>query len=308
MAVGCRPVISSAGPDDADRAATLIQLVREDRVVTAAGVRYTLKTARAEDRMAFWRAEVGGELVGWAFGGLDAFAPVRTAGFASVIVHPQHRRRGIGSELWAPLSAHLEAIGARRIVSHSDGDDDTRAFAAARGYRLEGTHSTLALDPRSLPPPPEPPAGVELVPMSRFADDPEPVYVADSLSAQDEPGPSDFSGMTFEIWRRHIWGHPDQDRELSLAALVGGSVVGTTFLYSDRASGRAANAGTGVIREHRGRGLGLLMKQHSLARAAAAGITRVTTQNDETNAPMLAINARLGYEPFAVGHAWVLER
>ena len=114
--------------------------------------------------------------------------------------------------------------------------------------------------------------------------------------------------MTYEIWRRHIWDYPDNDRDLSLAALVGGSVVGTTFLYSDRASGRAANSGTGVLREHRGRGLGLLMKQHSLARAAAAGITRVTTQNDETNAPLLAITAHLGYEPFAVGHAWVLER
>ena len=50
------------------------------------------------------------------------------------------------------------------------------------------------------------------------------------------------------------------------------------------------------------------MKQRSLSWAAAAGITRVITQNDATNAPMLAINARLGYEPFAVGHAWVLER
>jgi GNAT superfamily N-acetyltransferase len=212
------------------------------------------------------------------------------------------------AELWKPLSAHLAAIGARRIVSYSDGDEGTRTFVAARGYRLEGTHSTLALEPRTLPAPPDPPAGVELVPMSSFADDPGRVYVADSLSAQDEPGPSDFSGMTYETWRRHIWEYPDTDHDLSVVALVGGVVVGTTFLYSDRASGRAANAGTGVNREHRGRGLGLLLKQHSLARAAAAGITRVTTQNDETNAPMLAINTRLGYEPFAVGHAWVLER
>jgi len=301
-------VIALAGPDDAERAAALIQLVREDRVVTAAGIRYLLTTARAEDRMAWWRAEEDGELVGWAFGGLDAFAPVRTAGFAGMVVHPHRRRRGIGSELWEALSAHLDAIGTRRIVSYSDGDEGTRAFVAARGFRLEGTHSTLALDPRSLPTPPGPPAGVELVPMSSFDDDPGPVYVADSLSARDEPGPSDFSGMTYEIWRRHIWDYPDNDRDLSLVALVGGTAVGTTFLYSDRASGRAANSGTGVLREHRGRGLGLLMKQHSLARAAAAGITRVTTQNDETNAPMLAINSHLGYEPFAVGHAWVLER
>lgn len=301
-------MISVAGPDDAERAAAVIGLAYEERVITPAGVRHYITTARPEDRMAYWRAEDDGELVGWAFAGLDAWAPVRTAGFAGVVVHPQHRRRGLGSELWDVLSGHLEAIGARRIVSYSQGDEATRTFVAARHFRLVGTRTTLALDPRSLPPPPDPPPGVELVPVSRFADDPEPVFVADSASAQDEPGPSDFSGGTYETWRRVIWDHPDNEVDLGMAALVGGSVVGTTFLYSDRATGRAANGGTGVIREHRGRGLGLLMKQHSLARAAAAGITRVMTQNDETNAPMLAINARLGYEPFAVGYAWVLER
>ena len=58
----------------------------------------------------------------------------------------------------------------------------------------------------------------------------------------------------------------------------------------------------------RGRGLGHLMKQVSLTRAAASGITRVITQNDDTNAPMVAINERLGYTPFSTGHSWVLER
>ena len=49
------------------------------------------------------------------------------------------------------------------------------------------------------------------------------------------------------------------------------------------------------------------MKHHSLAAAAAVGITRVVTQNDDTNAPMLAINRRLGYGQLSTGHAWVLE-
>ena len=77
---------------------------------------------------------------------------------------------------------------------------------------------------------------------------------------------------------------------------------------------RGPRDGTGDERRHRrdpglqGRGLGLLVKQHSLARAAAAGITLVTTQNDDTNAPMLAINRKLGYRPRSVGCTWLLER
>ena len=77
--------------------------------------------------------------------------------------------------------------------------------------------------------------------------------------------------MTYETWRRLIWDHPDCDHELSVVALADGAVVGTTFLYTDRETGRAANAGTGVIRDFRGRGLGLLMKQHSLAGRRGAG-------------------------------------
>ena len=137
--------------------------------------------------------------------------------------------------------------------------------------------------------------------MAAHAEDPTPVFEADKESALDEPGPSDFSGVTYESWRRLIWEYPDCDHELSVVAEVDGVVVGTSFLYSDRETGRAMNAGTGVVRAFRGRGLGLLMKRHSLALAAAAGITKVITQNDETNAPMLAINAELGYRAALVG-------
>ena len=189
-------------------------------------------------------------------------------------------------------SAHLDAIGARRTVAYSRADDDTVAFVGARGFTLESTDTTSAVDPRTLPEPPDPPSGVIIAPMAAHAEDPTPVFEADKESALDEPGPSDFSGVTYETWRRHIWDYPDCDHELSVVAEVDGAVVGTAFLYSDRETGRAMNAGTGVVRAYRGRGLGLLMKRHSLALAAAAGITRVITQNDATNAPMLAINSR----------------
>ncbi len=67
------------------------------------------------------------------------------------------------------------------------------------------------------------------------------------------------------------------------------------------------NAGTGVLRAFRGRGIGLMLKRQSLARAAAAGITQVVTHNDDTNAPMLAINRRLGYRPLATSNWWLRE-
>jgi L-amino acid N-acyltransferase YncA len=294
--------------EDVPRVAALYRATFDDRLNTVAGIRHRQTSASPEDRLRFWRAEEDGELVGWAFAGLDSFASVRTTAHASIVVHPAHRRAGAGSALWDVASAHLEAIGARRIVAYSRSDDDSVAFVRARGFTLESTDTTSAVDPRTLPEPPLPPSGIAIVPMAEHADDPTQVFEADSESALDEPGPSDFSGVTYESWRRLIWDYPDCDHDLSVVAEADGVVVGTAFLYSDRETGRAMNAGTGVVRAARGQGLGLLMKQHSLALAAAAGITKVITQNDETNAPMLAINKKLGYAPLSSGHSWVLER
>jgi GNAT superfamily N-acetyltransferase len=300
--------VSPGSIEDVPRVAALYRATFDDRLSTITGIRHRQTSARTDDALRFWRADEDGELIGWAFAGLDSFASLRTTAHASIVVHPAHRRAGAGSALWNEASAHLDAIGARRIVAYSRADDDTVAFVGARGFRLESTDTTSAVDPRTLPEPPDPPSGVIIAPMAAHAADPTPVFEADKESALDEPGPSDFSGVTYESWRRLIWNYPDCDHELSVVAEVDGIVVGTSFLYSDRENGRAMNAGTGVVRSCRGRGLGLLMKRHSLALAAAAGITKVMTQNDATNAPMLAINAALGYQPLSSGHAWVLER
>ena len=203
--------------------------------------------------------------MGWAVAGLDAFAPVGTAGFAGIVVHPAHRRRGIGAGLWEIVSQHLEDVGVRRILVHGRSDASSMAFARARGFRLERDGNDVRCRPAAVGPPPPPGDGVELVRMSEYAVDPEMVYAADRECALDEPGPADFSGMTYDSWRRLIWDFPDCDHELSAVARVGGVVVGTSFLYSDRATTRAGNAGTGVIRDFRGRGLGLA-DEASLAR------------------------------------------
>jgi GNAT superfamily N-acetyltransferase len=94
------------------------------------------------------------------------------------------------------------------------------------------------------------------------------------------------------------------DDEASLVALVDGELAGITMIRVDRPSGRAQNNLCGVRRRYRGRGLALLLKSHSLRRAAELGATIVLTDNDETNAPMLAVNTRLGYRPYARRLEW----
>jgi GNAT superfamily N-acetyltransferase len=103
---------------------------------------------------------------------------------------------------------------------------------------------------------------------------------------------------------REYWRVPTIDDEASLAAIVDGALVAATMIRVDRSSGRAHNNLTGTLRGYRGRGLATVLKSHSLDRAAALGATIAVTDYDETNAPMLAVNAKLGYRPFARRLIW----
>jgi GNAT superfamily N-acetyltransferase len=301
-------VISAATPDDAAGAAELANHVYPDQLITTAGLRHQLTSQPPEARRATWKAETDGVVVGWASAQLEVWASAPGHALSSVMVHPEWRGRGVGAALWERAALHLQTIGGTHVVVQSSADDASRRFCETRGFTLSSTSEMLALDPSVLSSPPPAPAGVELRPCSAYHDDLDTLYRVDYSSSQDEPGDYDFSGLTFEQWRTMSVGHPDFDWELSLGALVDGSLAGVSLFCADRARGRAMNVGTGVLREHRNRGLATLMKRHGLARAAQAGITRVITQNDDTNAPMLAINRRLGYEPFATRHGWTLDR
>ena len=301
-------VISAATLDDATGAAELANQVYPDQLITVAGLRHQLSSQPPEARRATWKAETDGVVVGWASAQLEVWAAAPGHARSGVMVHPDWRRRGIGTALWERAAVHLETIGGTHVVAQSLEDDASKRFCEARGFTLSSTSEMLALDPRVLPAPPPAPPGVELRPCSAYHDDLDTLYRVDYSSSQDEPGDYDFSGLTFEQWRTMSVGHPDFDWELSLGALADGRLVGVSLFCTDRPRGRAMNVGTGVLREHRNRGLATLMKRHGLTCAAEAGITRVITQNDDTNAPMLAINRRLGYEPFATRHGWTLDQ
>jgi GNAT superfamily N-acetyltransferase len=82
----------------------------------------------------------------------------------------------------------------------------------------------------------------------------------------------------------------------------------TTEAGSRHESRRTFSAYTGTLRAYRGRGLARLAKLGVMRRLAELGVTLALTENDETNAPMLAINQRLGYRPMESRYSYVLDR
>jgi GNAT superfamily N-acetyltransferase len=78
---------------------------------------------------------------------------------------------------------------------------------------------------------------------------------------------------------------------------VGADVVAFSLVKRD--GERMWSDMTATMPQHRGRGLARLAKLTALRRAAERGVTIAYTSNAESNAPMLAINERLGYRPVA---------
>src|SRR3954469_6605448 len=238
-------------------------------------------------------AEVGGEVVGRAEAGLDAHTSAARAAYGGVIVDPSHRRRGIGAALLQRLERHLLGLDAATWATMIFENDDGVAFARRHGFRDERSAVASAVDPRTvdLAPPPD----VEVVPASALA--PEVVFEIDAAGMLDEPQANPPARVPFAEWRAEFWDEPTLTREGSFVALDHGTPAAIAFLSVAPELGRAESAFTATLPQFRGRGLALAAKIATMRWAAANGITRVSTANDDTNAPMLAINARLGYKP-----------
>src|SRR5262249_13762954 len=254
-------------------------------------------------RRKWWCAEGDGAVIGWASLGLVVETSEEGVGWAAVNVHPEHRGRGIGSALLEVALEHAAAIEARKLHTWSRADDPTVAFARAHGFEQTNSSDMLVLDPRTVAAP-EPPPGVELRPFTAFEDDPSPIHHVDELSMVDEPGEITFDDIPYDYWLAHFWANPLLDRDASIVAIVEGTPATVTSILVDRDRGPATNNGTGTLPEYRGRGLAMLAKRASLVHAAQLGVTAVYTGNDATNAPMQAINRKLGYTPCSSILSW----
>jgi GNAT superfamily N-acetyltransferase len=284
--------------DDVPAVARMLSLAEPDRVLTPEGMLHFVGTVPERARRRLFAAEADdGTLVGWGAAGLTWESDTPGDAYAICNVHVDHRRRGIGTQLWEHVEAHLAVIGAERVSVSGLDEPGAHAFAAAHGFRETFRLRTSRLELATLPPPPELPAGVELRPLADYAADPRPVYELDAEASRDIPLDQPIGDIPYDEWLERYWLMPMTDREVSLVLLADGEPAAFTIVGADYEHGRLESGMTGTLRRFRGRGFGELVKRHSLARARERGLTTAFTMNDETNSAMLRINERLGYRP-----------
>jgi mycothiol synthase len=237
----------------------------------------------------------GSEMAGLGFAG-PSQSPERTA--VAVRVLPEHRRRGLGSELLGRLLEHAEGLG-REYVSGMVFEDDAESLRWARNHGFEeyDRQVELSRELRANEDEPSPPPGIGLAELDerRLAD----TYAVWVEGFPDMPLSPRIPAPSYEEWLEEEVAGP-----VTFVALDGERVVGAAALL-DRTDGLAEHGLTAVLRSHRGRGIGTALKQAVIHWAAARGYRELTTWTQDGNAAMQAVNRKLGYAPRpAVINVW----
>lgn len=120
-------------------------------------------------------------------------------------------------------------------------------------------------------------------------------HEVEAAAGEDMPRTGPYHRPTFEQYMSWM-DTPATSPFWCFAAKDGERVVAVTNLRFPPVQGNVWTGFTGVIREYRGRGIARAVKLAILKQAIEQNVTRVRTDNDETNEAMLHINEDLGYQ------------
>jgi GNAT superfamily N-acetyltransferase len=212
------------------------------------------------------------------------------------------RNRGVGSRLYEEAEAHLSNAGAERLTALTDERPEGERFLRQRGFTEGRKERVSALDPATAD------AsgfdelraraarkGYSLASLAEISDKPYELYECFAEAVADAPADEPWDRTRYDEWRRGSLERPDLTLEGSFVVVHDGKPVSLSWLEIDTETRRATNAFTGTVRAHRRRGLGRLVKSATIGWAHRQGIREITTSNDVSNAPMLALNDDLGY-------------
>jgi GNAT superfamily N-acetyltransferase len=245
-------------------------------------------------------AELDGAVIG---SGYLRGVPSMAGLMLNVEVDPDHRRRGIGSRLVAAVLAEAGQTDLAVWTMVSEADIGSLAFMAHHGFVERDRMFESALALRSF----EPDAFADVLDTARsrgirfvrFIDVDTPrmrrrLHRLTNELNHDVPARVAVISSSYEEWVGAWLEAPHSRPDLVVVAFDGEEPVAVSSIIVT-VDGTALNQMSGVRRSHRGLGLGLAVKVEALRRAREAGITEIRTDNHVRNAPMLAINARLGY-------------
>jgi GNAT superfamily N-acetyltransferase len=123
------------------------------------------------------------------------------------------------------------------------------------------------------------------------------VYEMSTMGERDIPTTVPMHAMSYDEWH-HLWfDNPGTRTDRFWIAREGDAIVGLSAIEYPPTRGVPWTAFTTTARSVRGRGIAKALKYETIAQAIGLGVERIRTQNDGENAPILHLNAQMGYVP-----------
>lgn len=279
--------------------------ILEDETSTDASLKayYEENQARISHKVA---EDAAGELLGFYWVARDRLQP-EVANF-SLFVRPESRSQGTGLALYDALLATMRAGQAHKLrVSIWDDSPDDRAFAEHRGFAERSHALAMTLD---LPTWDDRPydaivarlerAGFRFTSMGALGDTDEAqrkLYALNDITDRETMGGDGApSWASFEDFQQSVcrsnWYRPDGQMVVIDTATGEWAAMSAISRFDDY----AYNLHTGVDRRYRGRGLAQAVKTLALRYARdILQVSTVRTHHNSRNAPMIAIDRKLGY-------------
>ena len=244
-----------------------------------------------------WVGLVGDRVAGTAaVRAVDGAAGAHEA-LLRVEVRPDLGSRGVGTAL---LRTAASAFPDATVLRATSTDDPiSMAFAVRNGFLPEGEQQIAAVDTHVVGPAGPAPQGLRGTTLDALPD------LGMLLDAYRQVAGDDPSGVgsSLEDLRLAWWESPDNAPELSWGLVAdedaGPVLVAFSTVSVERRRRRSWSTMTATLPAYRGRGLASWVKRRTLNALRSAGLTGAWTAEDSTNAAMLAVNRRLGYEPVA---------
>ncbi len=226
-----------------------------------------------------------------------------------LVVEPACQGQGLGSRLYDDLLAQAAALDARTLrVRVRDTCQAGLSFAQKRGF-VETVHSVeMMFDLRtwdeqryasilqSLRD-----EGFEFTNMAELGDNQEnrrKLYALNNAAAATDPGSRGIAPWaSFEEFERDVcnasWYHPDS--QIVAIDTHSGEWAAMSAITVFEGSDHAYNLFTGTDLRYRGRKLAQAVKSLALRKSREFGVDTVRTSHTAENAPMIAIDTKLGY-------------
>ncbi|MFC4426615.1 GNAT family N-acetyltransferase [Deinococcus navajonensis] len=223
-------------------------------------------------------------------------------------VDPSAQGQGSGAALWRALEARLRQEGAEaaRVLARED-HPVAPDFLRCRGFVGDKRYFTSALEVAGFDEAPYQgllerlaQQGIQIRSLAdlRGVGLPELETRLHALMNDvraDVPRAEPATPLSFQVFKEAVLGDPGLLPTAYLVAEHQGQFVGQTVLFRSEASGDLMTGLTGVTRAWRGQGVATALKVRAILAARELGATLIRTDNASDNAPMLAINDRLGF-------------